>query len=346
MKVNYTEMVDFIKKEFDIEPIEKAEYFIYPTICHNLDVKDASHKLYLYKNEETDTPLFFCYTECGEAFNIYRLIQKYKALRGEEISFKDAFKLFHGQEYQRNFKPKEEEEYSQKVFKFENPLQLELPQYPEQVLEIFGENSHTHPWALEGIDKNVLDKFEIFYSVSYEGVVIPHRDWRGNLIGLRIRTYNKEKAKRYKYMPMLLNNIYYRHPVSLNLFGLFQNQGAIRRAKRVILAESEKAVLQADSMFEEDNITLAVCGSTISNWQIMMLIYYLNVEEVTIAFDKEYSNYSEAFEYVQKIKEQVKSLSNFTTVSVLIDDKEQFSLKESPFDRTINEFYSMKRWQL
>lgn len=345
MKPSYREMADFIKKEFGVEGIEKSEYFIYPTICHNLDHKEASHKLYLYKNEETETPIFYCYTDCGEAFNIYQLIQKYASLRGQDITFKDAYKFFHGKDYEYK-KSEEKEEVEFRVPKFENPLEVQLPSYPEGVLDIFNTNLDTHPWALEGIDKNVLDKFEVAYSMSYEGVIIPHRDWRGNLIGLRIRSYNPEKVKKYKYMPMLINNIYYRHPVSLNLFGLFQNQKAIKRTKRVILVESEKSVLQAESMFEEDNITLAVCGSSISTWQMMMLIYYLNVENVTIAFDKEYSDYGEAFEYVKKIKEQVQILSNFATVNVLIDDKNQFSLKESPFDRTVKEFYSMKHWEI
>lgn len=345
MKVDYTQMVDFIKKEYGIDPIEKSEYFIYPTICHNLDPKEASHKLYLYKNEETETPIFYCYTDCGEAFNIYQLIQKYAGLRGQDITFKDAYKFFHGKDYEfKRMTGPEDAEI--RIPKFENPLDVKLPSYPEGVLDIFTTNLDTHPWAIEGIDRNVLDKFEVSFSASYEGVIIPHRDWRGNLIGLRIRTYNQDKMKKYKYMPMLINNIYYRHPVSLNLFGLYQNQRAIRRTKRVILVESEKSVLQAESMFEDDNITLAVCGSSISSWQAMLLIYYLNVEEVIIAFDKEYSDYGEAFEYVKKIKEQIQTLSNFATVTVLIDDKDQFSLKDSPFDRTIKEFYSMKRWQI
>lgn len=344
MAVNYREIITFMKKEFSIEPVERPGHFIFPTICHNLDQRDASHKLYLYKNEDTETPIFYCYTDCGEAFNIYQLIQKYAGLRGQDISFKDAYKLFHGRAYEMVSKQKEE--FEAKAVKFEDPLQVQLPTYPEGVLDIFPKNLDTHPWALEGIDGDVLEKFQVSFSASYEGVIIPHRDWRGNLIGLRIRTYNEEKVKKYKYMPMLINNIYYRHPVSLNFFGIFQNQRAIRRAKRVILVESEKSVLQAESMFEEDNITLAVCGSSISNWQVMLLVYYLNVEEVIIAFDKEYSDFGGAFDYVEKIKNQVQMLSNFATVTVLVDDKNKFSLKESPFDRTVKEFYSMKHWQI
>ena len=342
--VSHQDIANFLIKEFNIKPVERNDYYILPTICHNLNSEEASHKLYLYKNEESETPIFYCYTECGEAFNIYQLIQKYKALRGEEISFREAYKLFHGKDFVTKQKDNISE-YKLKNVKFENPLEVRLPDYPIGVLDIFKVNS-LHPWALEGIDENILRKFEIGYSASYEGVTIPHRDWRGNLVGLRLRTYNPDKVKQFKYMPMLINNMYYRHPVSLNFYGLFQNQKNIRKAKKVILVESEKAVLQAEGMLPDDNITLAVCGSSISQWQINMLIYYLGVEEVVIAFDKEYGNYTEAYNYVQKIESQVRSLNNFAAVSVLIDDDNNFNLKDSPFDRTLKEYSTLKMWKI
>ncbi len=343
--MTHEEIISFIDKEWKIKYTEKSEYYIFPTICHNTTEEEASHKLYLYKNEDTATPIFYCYTECHEAFNIYQLIQKREALKGNQISFKDAYKMFHGKPFQMTQKSSVEE-YKLRAVKFENPLEIKLPAYPEGVLDIFGENKPTHPWALEGVDLDVLEKFEIAYSASYEGVIIPHRDWRGNLVGVRMRTYDPVKAQNFKYMPMLINNMYYRHPVSLNFFGVFQNQRAIRKAKKVILVESEKAVLQAETMLGEDNITLAVCGSSISAWQINFLIYYLNVEEVVIGFDKEYTTFSESFEYVKKIKDQIQTLTNFASVSVLIDDDNYFSLKDSPFDRTVREYYTLKHWKI
>lgn len=337
------DIVEFIEKDFGIQVTERGDYYTMPTVCHNLDHVGASHKLYLYKNEDTQTPIFYCYTGCGEAFNIYQLVQKYAELRGQKLTYGDAYKRVHGHAFSFSEVEKSEPVFKKKV-EFENPLEVRLPEYPEGILDIFSKNKYTHPWALEGIDFDALEKYEVAYSSSYEGVVIPHRDWRGNLVGVRLRTYNPEKAKNYKYMPMLVNNIYYRHPISLNFFGLFQNQGNIRRAKKVILVESEKAVLQADSMLDGDNITLAVCGSTISSWQINLLTYYLEVDEVIIAFDKEYEDYDGAFEYFKKIASQVKSLVNFASVRILLDTEGVFSLKDSPFDRTAKDYRSLKGW--
>lgn len=343
--MTHEEIAKYVETEFKVNVIEKEEYYLLPTICHNLEGDHASHKLYLYKNEDTGNPIFYCYTECNEAFNIYGLIQKVASLQGQEITFREAYKHVHGKKYTSKVKETVEGDLDEpRVVKFENPMEVRLPAYPEGVLQIFQKNNHTHPWALEGIDYNALDKFEIAYSASYEGVVIPHRDWRGDLVGVRLRTYNEQKVQGGKYMPMLINNIYYRHPISLNLFGLFQNQGNIRRARKVILVESEKAVLQAETMLEEDNITLAVCGSSISSWQINLLTYYLEVDEVIIAFDKEYTDYDGAFKYFKKIEKQIKPLTNFATVKVLLDTEDDFSLKESPFDRTIREFDNLKGW--
>ena len=335
--MDHKKIIEFVKKEFNINVIEKSDAYIMPTICHNLDSAEASHKLYLYKNEDTGTPIFYCYTGCGEGFNIYQLIQKYKALRGQEISFFDAYKLFHGQNYNVGDIEKKEETFAP-IPVFENPREVELPEYSDRVLEVFPKPSLADPWALEGIDLSVLERYEVTFSASYEGVMIPHRDWQGRLIGLRVRTYNEQKIAKGKYMPLLINNIYYRHPLSLNLFGIYQNRENILNAKRAILVESEKAVLQAESMLKESNITLAVCGSSISSWQLSMLVYDLGIEELIIGFDKEYSNHSELFDYLKKIKEQLGKIKNFVSIGVLVDDKNIFALKESPFDRTANDF--------
>lgn len=342
--MGHKEIIDFVEKEFNVKASEKHDAYILPTICHNENAEEASHKLYLYKNEDTETPIFYCYTECAEGFNIYQLIQKYKALRGEKVSFRDAYKIFHGQAYRSDSSEQVVKEDTP-IPLFEDPRLVKLPEYSDTVLSLFRDIRAADPWALEGIDTNVLKKFEVHFSASYQGVMIPHRDWRGRLVGLRIRTYNEEKVKRNKYMPMMINNVYYRHPLSLNLFGIYQNRENILRAKRVILVESEKAVLQAESMFEEENITLAVCGSAISSWQLSMMVYDLGIEELIIAFDKEYSNYEEMVRYVDRIKSQLGKIEHFVSIAILVDREDVFDLKESPFDRTANDFRKLTVWR-
>lgn len=309
-----------------------------PTICHNSDYRQAGNKLYLYKNLDSETPLFHCYTECSETFNVYQLIQKRARLEGTTLTFREAYILLHGAQYIT----KQNESPANPVVaipKFQNPLTIHLPKYETNILEIFGEASDCDPWHLEGVDLTVLQKFGVVYSKSYQGVVIPHLDWRGELIGIRMRTFDPIKEAKYKYMPLLLNNIYHRHPTSMNFYGLFQNQENIRKYKKVIIFEGEKSVLHYGSMVE-DNISLAVCGKNISQWHINMLIYYLKVEEVIIGFDKE-TDFTADF---GRVKEQTKLLSKFVKVGVLIDNKNIFLPKESPVDRTKKDFEQLSIW--
>ena len=55
-------------------PIVKGEMIMAQTICHD----GHSHKLYYYNN----TKLFRCYTNCGDAFDIFDLVLKVKEVDG------------------------------------------------------------------------------------------------------------------------------------------------------------------------------------------------------------------------------------------------------------------------
>lgn len=69
MAINYNEIIENLKDEdvfrllerLGAEPIDKGDFILCKTICHNPDPKDASYKLYYYKNSH----IFYCYTEDG-----------------------------------------------------------------------------------------------------------------------------------------------------------------------------------------------------------------------------------------------------------------------------------------
>lgn len=336
------QIIDFVSNLIGKEQIiETPTHYILPTICHNEYSETASNKLYLYKNPET-VPLFTCYTDCGDTFNIYTFIQRYHETRGRKINFLESYRIFHGRDYRKGNKKKEKQDISLPAFI--DPSQVFLPEYNHGILDLF-KSSSLNPWAIEGVDLKTLEFFKIGYSKSYEAVIIPHFDWRGRLIGVRQRTTNNSTMQYAKYMPLKVENILYSHPLSMNLFGLFQNQEHIATTKTVFLAEGEKSVLQADTMFENNNV-LAVCGSSISKWQKDILIHYLNVDRIVVAFDKEYSNWEERCEYIERMRKTVGYLTHFAEVYLMIDDEGDFREKESPFDRTVKEFYEMKYVQL
>ena len=69
MAINYNEIIENLKDEdvfhllerLGAEPIDKGDFILCKTICHNPDPKEASYKLYYYKNSH----IFYCYTEDG-----------------------------------------------------------------------------------------------------------------------------------------------------------------------------------------------------------------------------------------------------------------------------------------
>lgn len=338
----YEKIIDFMLELIPKELIRsRNDYTIFPTVCHNEDCQSASHKLYLYKNENSSgVPLLTCFTGCGDTFNIYTFIQRYEELRGRKISYREAYRRFHGEDFVTKEKPVEMPVIASQLT-VKNPMSVMLPSYDDSILSIFS-NSLLDPWALEGVDLQVLKKFDVFYSKSFEGTIIPHLDLSGSLVGIRIRTSNSEVAQFGKYMPLKIGDILYRHPLAFNLYGIFHNQEYIKNTGHAILVEGEKSVLQYETMFGPNNPSIAVCGNSISEWQMDILIQYLKVKRLTIAFDKEYSNYTDAFHYIENIRKKIGYLIYFMDVEVLIDDKNIFQLKDSPFDRTKGEFEQLK----
>jgi hypothetical protein len=335
--MRHLRIVEFLKTYVPkITITEYPSYYTMETACHNSVLDSSSHKLYLYKNEEADTPMFNCFTECSESFSIFGFIQKREALNGNLIDWKEAKKIYFGGEVDKNLTKSPEQKQAKE---FTDPALVRLPEYSSGILSMFKQSS-TDPWAEEGIDEDVLKRFNITYSKSFEGVIIPHLDWRGRLVGIRIRTTNATKAVDAKYMPLKVGSILYSHPLSLNLYGSFQNQKSIKKEKRVYLYEAEKSVLLHESMFGYSN-AMAVCGKSLSKWQSDFIVQFLGVEEVIIAFDKEYETIQDAFRWIELLKPKLRYLSNFVKIGIMIDQHNVFQPKESPVDRGIDQFEHM-----
>ena len=71
--------VRILMEALGADVIEKDDYFMISTICHNENIEEASHKLYYYKNSH----MFYCYTACG-AQSIFKVLKNYYETRGIE----------------------------------------------------------------------------------------------------------------------------------------------------------------------------------------------------------------------------------------------------------------------
>lgn len=336
-----------IEEVFDLvnelggEPQLNNDLFTAKTICHGGD----SHKLYYYSN----THLFHCYTGCGDAsFDIYELVLKINKNAGiqnftlsKAISFvaryfgytSETFEFEDNQDvnedwqiinnYKRN---KDKTSISQKV---------ELKYYDDTILKHLP-HPHIIPWEEEGINYDVLCSKNICYDPLNEGVVIPHYNIDGRLIGIRERTLIKENEIYGKYRPAILNGKMYNHPLGFALYNLNNSKKAISLFQKAIVFEGEKSCLKYASYFgEESDISVACCGSNIINYQIKLLLS-LNVKEIIVAFDKQFEELGndEWRKWITKLKAIYYKYSNYVKISYIFDKENVLDYKESPIDKT------------
>jgi hypothetical protein len=97
----------------------------------------------------------------------------------------------------------------------------------------------------------------------------------------------------------------------------------------------EKSPLLYSSYFSIDNdISVACCGSSLSNYQVQLLLD-LGIEEMIIAFDKQFQKIGdeEWCGWVKKLKDINKKYSSKVRVSFMFDKWNFLGYKDSPIDQ-------------
>ena len=320
---------------------EKKEYIIFPTICHNLISEEASMKLYYYFNNH----IFTCYTECGTSYNIFELIDtRFKLCGRNRVSSHEEKKSESDYTFYDivNFiidncdvKVTEEdrEYYRSMAEKFMKRKQPTLQPYSENVLAAF---SKLYPieWIEEGISEETMKKFNIRYSISRNCAVIPHYNLDNELIGIRERNFEPDRIEALgKYRPMEVEGVTYKHQLSLALYGLNFSKEGINKIHKVVIAEGEKSVLKSYEYFGDNSIAVAVCGSHLNINQIHLLVKNFDINEIIIAFDKEYTNTQEFIDYCLHIKKMCKKYTSYCDFSFIRDKDNLLDYKDSPMDK-------------
>lgn len=312
---------------------------IFRTICHG----GSGHKLYYYNN----THLFKCYTECDETFDIYQLTMKVKT-RETSTQWELPRAIFYVASYfgysSSNFDFGEEIEALPDWQVFKNS-EAANQKKDKQKIELHNFNAavlnnlpflRIPQWEMEGISPEVMLHRGIRYDPVNQGIVIPHYDLEGNLVGIRERTLIKENEKYGKYIPAIIGGKQYNHPLSFVLYNLNNSKNSIRLIKKAVVFESEKSTMQYASMFgEENDISVAVCGSSLINYQVQLLLN-LGVEEIIVGFDKQFqkSGDEEFIRWTNKLTNIHKKYSQYVNISFLFDkDGDLLDYKDSPTDK-------------
>ena len=318
---------------FNAEPELYTEYIVAKTICHHGD----SHKLYYYDN----TQLFKCYTGSCGSFDVFELVQKINEIEDLNKAVYFIVNFFNLQsqidEINEDFSLEDWKIFSKynKINDIEiaNNNKIELPQI-DNLIKYYPQPRLLN-WEKEGIDYNIIQYANIHYDPVMGRILIPHYDSEDRLIGIRQRTLVQEDEIYGKYRPARLQEKLCNHPLAFNLYGLNWAKDNIQNIKIAIIVESEKSVLEYMSYFgQNNNLCVAVCGSSLSKYQFNLLLEY-NIQEIAIAFDKDYEN-NYTLEYTQfedKLTKLYNKYGQDITMSFLIDKNNLLSLKDSPLDR-------------
>ena len=307
-------------------------YIVCPTICHNPIDEAESMKLYWYQNNK----IFKCYTECNESMSIFTLYQKFMRLNYHKVEFEEAVDYVKKclKHITISGKRKYKADINFEQYQFDSAVP-KLTEYPKEMLTYF--IPYHHPsWLRDGIKPEVMDKFNIGFWIRENKITIPHFDIDGRLIGIRARTLNKEEAEQFgKYRPVQIGNVLYSHPLHFNLYGIYEHQDAIRKRRSAIIAEGEKSVLLDDGYYNKWSNTVACCGSAVNKFQISLLTNILGANEITIAFDKEYTDWrsEEAREYRTKIEKICREYKGQAVFYYIWDMDNLLEYKDSPFDK-------------
>lgn len=306
---------------------EEENQIIFPTICHNEDSSEASMKLYFYKNSK----MFYCYTEEG-AMSIFKFLKNYYETRGIEYDWVND--IYNVVVDCSNFNPSlgfSTPRYVSLREKYgTEKKQIQLPEYNKGALDTFIRR-YPPEWLNDGITREAMDKFDIRYSISQNKIIIPHLDIDGRLVGIRGRALNDWEIENVgKYMPIKLEQLWYKHPLSMNLYGLYENKNTIKKHKIVYIFESEKSVLQFEA-FNMPHCAVAVCGSQFNKYQLNILLKHCSPQEIVICFDKE-ENEGES-KYFDKLYALCKKYNEYCQFSFIYDRLNLLNKKDSPSDR-------------
>lgn len=262
------------------------------------------------------------FTHAQTKGDIYTLIGEHKELNfPKTIRFiHDFFKIKYTY-YNKTFNEEDKKPNVLNMYKSirKNTEQLycvDIEEVPDYILNRYDRVNHID-FINDGIIPQVMDRFDIRFADEWNRILIPHYKWdTGELVGIFGRTVIKdyEKYKINKYIgvaPYLKTN---------NLYGLSHNYESIQKEGFVIVCESEKAVLQAQS-FGINNV-VALCCAEISPIQ-RRILFSLNVA-IVLGFDKGIT--------IQHIETQCKQFKGLRPVYYMWDEDNLLKDKDSPTD--------------
>jgi DNA primase len=198
-----------------------------------------------------------------------------------------------------------------------------------ELLDMFIRVPHTR-FLNDGIAYNTQIKHNICYDVAEHRIIIPIYNKNGSLINFKGRYDGTEEEIKNNKIPKYL--YYYEYNGDI-LYGLDKNCLDIILQNEVVVFESEKSVLQADSFGFYNTVAIGCHDITPQQTKDILELKC----NVILAFDKDVE--------LKHIHEQCKKFSRFTNVFYIYDYNDWLKNKESPTDKGLsiwNQLYKNK----
>lgn len=303
----------------------------------NKDPYQGSPALVFY----TDTKIFFGMT-MGRSYDCISLVQTRLNLLGQTCSFLDACNWIlekTGLDPTKITKPLtnshvydwSELERFVRVRKYGN----QLPEYNRNIINTLPP-LYPQAWIDEGISEETMAKYQIRYYERCNQTVIPCFDDEARLIGVRVRNWDKDRVEQAKYMPLItLDGQCYKFNTNQVFYGINYNKPEIERTGKVIIVESEKAVMKLDTYMGRHNIALGMYGSNLGIQRRNQLIK-MGVNTVSYVVDNDFIGQDDEFfeQWREKIQHFIKLWEGFCRIEIVWDNLGLLGPKENATDRT------------
>lgn len=210
------------------------------------------------------------------------------------------------------------------------------PRYEILDDNILGEYQPSKLFLADGILLSTQYKFHIWHEYFSDRICLNWRDYNGFLIGSIGRLdQRKVFADQQKYLPTLIN-----FKKGDHIFGIDINKEHIKKAKKIVIFEAEKSVMQAYSM------GFRLCGAVghaFMSVNQLKVLQYLGVKDIFFAFDEGLENTEEI---VRKLKTLIDT-NGFDFQAHCIIDKNNSIMtkysKNSPSDLGEQRMYKIFR---
>lgn len=316
---------------------ENSTQIVYYTGDKNVDSYKGSPKLYFYK----DTSIYVGMT-AGRSYDIISLVQTRLALLKQPCSFLDACQFILDT---TNINPDSISRVKKEghVYDWSNLERfIRVRKYGNQLSEYNRNIIDTLPplypqaWIDEGISEETMDKYQIRYYERCNQTVIPCFDDEARLVGVRVRNWDKDRVEQAKYMPLVtLDGQCYKFNTNQVFYGINYNKPEIERTGKVIIVESEKAVMKLDTYMGRHNIALGMYGSNLGIQRRNQLLK-MGVNTVSYVVDNDFIGQDDAFfeQWREKIQHFIKLWDGFCRVEIVWDNLGLLGPKENATDRT------------